>query len=85
MEDSFNVKVTGLTHAEVRQLSSSSRRSTRELAEKRAKNTQLFQRIFSIFNLKILIMSVTQIFFAGLRWCCQNCGNFAAGNFSERN
>ncbi len=62
MKNPLNAKVSGLRHAKIAQLSMSSRKIARKSAEKKAKKAQIIKRIFSIFNLKVLIMAVTQVF-----------------------
>ncbi len=54
--------MTGLSHAEALVRNSDNRREARLAAEKQVQNDQLKRRIFSIFNLTMLVLAVTQVF-----------------------
>jgi cation-transporting ATPase E len=61
-EKIFQGALRGLSHAEAQRRKSDNRVKARLAAEKKLQKDQLKRRIFSIFNVTMLVLAVTQIF-----------------------
>jgi magnesium-transporting ATPase (P-type) len=58
----YQHKISGLSYTEVEERKTDSRRQARLMAEKEFQKDQLRRRFFSIFNITLLVMFITQLF-----------------------
>ena len=58
----YQHKISGLSYAEVEARKTDNRRQARLMAEKEIQKDQLRHRVFSIFNITLLVMFITQLF-----------------------